>query len=58
MRSYTIKITMLEEELELLKNALKSYAKGDKYTINDLLSMIECQESKQNEKTNKIETSC
>lgn len=58
MRSYTIKITMLEEELELLKNALKSYAKSDKYTISDLLSMIECQESEQNGKTNKIETAC
>ena len=58
MRSYTIKITMVEEELELLKNALKSYAKGDKDTISDLLGMIECQESKQNGKTNKIETAC
>lgn len=57
MKDYTIKIVMLQEELQVLKNALKSY-KYDKGITSDLLRIIERQESIQNKKSNKIETAC
>lgn len=57
MKDYTIKIVMLPKELQILKNALKSY-KYDKDITSDLLRLIEYQESTQNEKSNKIETAC
>lgn len=57
MKDYTIKIVMLQKELQVLKNALKSY-NYDKDIISDLLRLIEYQESTQNEKSNKIETAC
>ena len=57
MKDYTIKIVMLPKELQVLKNALKSY-KYDKGITSDLLWIIEHQESMQNEKSNKIETAC
>lgn len=57
MKDYTIKIVMLQEELQVLKNALKSY-KYDKGITSDLLRIIERQESMQNKKSNKIETAC
>lgn len=57
MKDYTIKIVMLQNELQVLKNALKSYS-GDKGITSDLLRIIERQESTQNEKSNKIETAC
>lgn len=53
MKDYTIKIVMLQNELQVLKNALKSYS-GDKGITSDLLRIIERQESTQNEKSNKI----
>ena len=57
MKDYTIKIVMLPKELQVLKNALKSY-KYDKGITSDLLRLIEYQESTQNEKSNKIKTAC
>lgn len=57
MKDYTIKMVMLPEELQTLKNALKSY-RYDKDITNDLLRIIERQESTQNEKANKIEMAC
>lgn len=57
MRDYTIRIVMLPKELQVLKNALKSY-RYDKDITSDLLRIIERQESTQNEKANKIETAC
>lgn len=57
MKDYTIKITILQKELQVLKNALKSY-NGDKDITSDLLRIIKYQESTQNEKSNKIETAC
>lgn len=57
MKDYTIKIVMLQNELQVLKNALKSY-KYDKGITSNLLRLIEYQESTQNEKSNKIETAC
>ena len=57
MKDYTIRMVMLPEELQTLKNALKSY-KYDKNIISDLLRIIERQESTQNEKANKIEMAC
>ena len=57
MKGYTIKITIIQKELQVLKNALKSY-NGDKYITRDLLRIIEYQERAQNEKSNKIETAC
>ena len=57
MKDYTIKIVMLQNELQVLKDALKSY-KHDKDITSDLLRIIERQESTKNEKSNKIETAC
>ena len=57
MKDYTIKIVMLQNELQVLKDALKSY-KHDKDITSDLLRIIERQESTKNEKANKIETAC
>ena len=57
MKGYTIKITIIQKELQVLKNALKSY-NGDKYITSDLLRIIEYQERAQNEKSNKIEMAC
>ena len=57
MKDYTIRMVMLPEELQTLKNALKSY-RYDKDITNDLLRIIERQESTQNEKANKIEMAC
>lgn len=57
MKDYTIRIVMLPKELQVLKNALKSY-RYDKDITSDLLRIIERQESTQNEKVNKIETAC
>ena len=57
MKDYTIKIVMLQNELQVLKDALKSY-KDDKGITSDLLRIIERQESIQNKKSNKIETAC
>ena len=53
MKNYTINITMTPKELQVLKNALKSY-NGDKDITSDLLRLIKYQESTQNEKSNKI----
>lgn len=57
MKDYTIRIIMLPKELQVLKNALKSYGYNKDIT-RDLLRIIERQESIQNEKTNKIEMAC
>ena len=57
MKDYTIKIVMLHNELQVLKDALKSY-KYNKDITNNLLQIIKRQESTQNEKANKIETAC
>lgn len=57
MKDYTIKIVMLQNELQVLKDTLKSY-KYNKDITSDLLRLIEYQESTQNEKSNKIETAC
>ena len=57
MKDYTIKIKIVTKELQVLKNALKSY-NGDKDITSDLLRIIEYQERTQNEKSNKIETAC
>lgn len=57
MKDYTIRMVMLPEELQTLKNALKSYI-YDKDITSDLLRIIERQESTQNEKANKIEMAC
>ena len=57
MKDYTIKITIVKKDLQVLKNALKSY-NGDKDITSDLLRLIKYQEKTQNEKSNKIETSC
>ena len=57
MKYYKINIAMVEKELKVLKNAMKSY-NGDKDITIDLLRIIEYQERKQNEKSNKIETAC
>lgn len=57
MKDYTIKISIVNKELQVLKNALKSY-NGDKNITSDLLGIIEYQERNQNEKSNKIETAC
>lgn len=57
MKDCTIRIVMLPKELQVLKNALKSY-RYDKDITSDLLRIIERQEITQNEKVNKIETAC
>ena len=57
MKDYTIRMVMLPEELQVLKNALKSYI-YDKDITRDLLRIIERQESMQDEKVNKIEMAC
>ena len=57
MKDYTIRIVMLPKELQILKNALKSY-EYNKDITSDLLRIIAHQESMQNEKASKIETAC
>ena len=57
MKDYTIKITILKKDLQVIKNALKSY-NGDKDITSDLLRLIKYQERNQNEKSNKIKTAC
>ena len=48
-QSYTIRLVVVKEELNVLKNALATY-QGDKIVTEDLLSLIEYQEDKQNER--------
>lgn len=48
-QSYTIRLVVVKEELNVLKNALETN-QGDKSVTEDLLSLIEYQEDKQNER--------
>ena len=48
-QSYTIRVVIVKEELNVLKNALAAY-QGDKSITEDLLSLIKHQEDKQNER--------
>lgn len=47
-KTYTIRMVIREEDLDVLKKALEAYPKK-KYITEDLLGLIKYQERKQNE---------
>ena len=47
-KTYTIRMVIQEEDLDVLKKALEAYPKK-KYITEDLLGLIKYQERKQNE---------